>query len=141
MVAPALGRAYWAISGIGAYKEVQAEQAVQIHVSDENDKAHPYRVLASKSHMNPDTANFISSLGETVLLQAGSSLNFCLVAEGTADIYPRMGLTSEWDTAAAQVVVEAAGGQVLSLEGVPLRYGKRDVLNPYFIVSGSRPYR
>jgi 3'(2'), 5'-bisphosphate nucleotidase len=141
VVAPALGCAYWAIAGIGAYKEVEGGQALRIQVSDTNDKTKPCRVVASKSHMNQDTAAFIATLGDTELLQAGSSLKFCLVAEGAADIYPRMGLTSEWDTAAAQVVVEAAGGKVLSLAGSPLRYGKPDVLNPFFIVSGQRAYK
>jgi 3'(2'), 5'-bisphosphate nucleotidase len=141
VVAPALKCAYWAISGLGAYKKIDFEQAVQIQVSAAHDNTKPWRVVASKSHMNEDTAAFITSLSKTELLQAGSSLKFCLVAEGNADLYPRMGLTSEWDTAAAQVVVEAAGGQVLNLEGLPLTYGKRDVLNPFFIVSGSRAYK
>jgi 3'(2'), 5'-bisphosphate nucleotidase len=67
----------------------------------------------------------------------GSSLKFCLVAEGNADFYPRLGPTSEWDTAAAQAVVEAAGGAVLDLDGRPLRYNTSpDVLNPFFIARG-----
>jgi 3'(2'), 5'-bisphosphate nucleotidase len=67
----------------------------------------------------------------------GSSLKFCLVAEGEADFYPRLGPTSEWDTAAAQAVVEAAGGAVLDLQGQPLRYNTRqEVLNPFFIACG-----
>jgi 3'(2'), 5'-bisphosphate nucleotidase len=67
----------------------------------------------------------------------GSSLKFCLVAEGTADVYPRLGPTSEWDTAAAQAVVEAAGGAVLDLLGRPLRYNTRpEVLNPFFVARG-----
>jgi 3'(2'), 5'-bisphosphate nucleotidase len=67
----------------------------------------------------------------------GSSLKFCLVAEGAADFYPRLGPTSEWDTAAAQAVVEAAGGAVLDLAGRPLRYNTRpEVLNPSFIARG-----
>ena len=69
----------------------------------------------------------------------GSSLKFCLVAEGQADVYPRLGPTSEWDTAAAQAVVEAAGGAVLTLDGTPLRYNtKVEYLNPHFVAFGSR---
>ena len=69
----------------------------------------------------------------------GSSLKFCVVAEGNADIYPRLGPTSEWDTAAAQAVVEQAGGAVLELDGQPLRYNaKEDILNPHFLVVDHR---
>ena len=69
----------------------------------------------------------------------GSSLKLCLVAEGTADVYPRLGPTSEWDTAAAQAVVEAAGGRVTDTQLMPLRYNTKDsLLNPYFLVFGDR---
>jgi 3'(2'), 5'-bisphosphate nucleotidase len=71
------------------------------------------------------------------MVAMGSSLKFCTVAEGKADIYPRLGPTSEWDTAAAQAVVEQAGGQVLELDGNPLSYNKKsEILNPYFVVVG-----
>ncbi len=71
----------------------------------------------------------------------GGALNFCVVAEGGADVYPRLGLTSEWDTAAAQAVVEQAGGQVLKVDGAPLDYNsKDDILNPWFIVVGPRDH-
>ena len=72
------------------------------------------------------------------MVPMGSSLKFCVVAEGDADIYPRLGLTSEWDTAAAQAVVEQAGGKVLQWDGMPLLYNdKEDILNPFFIVIGA----
>jgi 3'(2'), 5'-bisphosphate nucleotidase len=71
----------------------------------------------------------------------GSSLKFCVIAEGRADVYPRLGPTSEWDTAAAQAVVEQAGGQVLRLDGKPLNYnGKDDILNPHFLVAGPQDH-
>ena len=71
------------------------------------------------------------------MMPMGSSLKFCVVAKGDADIYPRLGPTSEWDTAAAQAVVEQAGGAVLELDGKPLSYNtKEDILNPYFLVRG-----
>ena len=72
-------------------------------------------------------------------MRAGSSLKFCRIAEGAADYYPRLGPTSEWDTAAAQAVVEGAGGQVLDLHGVSLTYGRPEVLNPHFIVTAQQP--
>ena len=72
------------------------------------------------------------------MLQMGSSLKFCVVAEGCADVYPRLGPTSEWDTAAAQAVVEQAGGSVVTLDGRPKKYNaKADILNPYFLVIGA----
>jgi 3'(2'), 5'-bisphosphate nucleotidase len=93
------------------------------------------RVVVSRSHLDTETQAFIDRLAPVGLVQAGSSLKFCRVAEGAADIYPRMGPTCEWDTAAAQAVLEGAGGVVLDLHGVPLRYGKPELLNPFFIAA------
>ncbi|WP_306564889.1 3'(2'),5'-bisphosphate nucleotidase CysQ, partial [Aquabacterium sp.] len=93
------------------------------------------RVMASKHHFHEDTRALIARMGAHELVQAGSSLKFCRIAEGAADVYPRLGPTCEWDTAAAQAVVEAAGGHVCTLQGEPLRYGKAEVLNPDFVVS------
>ena len=70
-----------------------------------------------------------------MLLQSGSSLKFCRIAQGYADCYPRLSPTAEWDTAAAQAIVEAAGGQVIDEQGRALRYGKSDILNPSFLVT------
>ncbi len=92
-------------------------------------------MVVSRSHLDTETQAFIDRLAPVRLVQAGSSLKFCRVAEGAADIYPRMGPTCEWDTAAAQAVLEGAGGVVLDLHGAPLRYGKPDVLNPSFIAT------
>ena len=95
------------------------------------------RVVASKSHLNKETKTFIENIpGPTEIIQAGSSLKFLTIAEGLADIYPRLGPTSEWDTAAAHAVLEGAGGQVLKLNGKDLVYGKEDILNPYFVAKG-----
>ena len=95
------------------------------------------RVVASKSHLNKETKKFISDIeGEVELIQAGSSLKFIKIAEGLADIYPRLALTSEWDTAAAHAILEGAGGKVLQLSGKDIVYGKENILNPYFIASG-----
>jgi 3'(2'), 5'-bisphosphate nucleotidase len=95
----------------------------------------PVRVLASRNHMNEQTHNFINALGAHELVQAGSSLKFCRIAQGQADCYPRLGPTCEWDTAAAQAVLEAAGGFVRTLDGARLLYGKSEVLNPSFVAS------
>ena len=85
--------------------------------------------------MNADTARFIEALGEHELVHIGSSLKLCKIAEGAMDCYPRLGPTCEWDIAAAQAVVEAAGGYVTTVDGGPLMYGKPDVLNPHFVAS------
>jgi 3'(2'), 5'-bisphosphate nucleotidase len=98
-----------------------------------------YRVVASKDHAGPDVAAFINRLpGTPELKSMGSSLKFCLVAEGSADFYPRLLPTMEWDTAAAHAVIRAAGGQVHDIHtGAPLTYGKPDLKNPYFIAIGN----
>jgi 3'(2'), 5'-bisphosphate nucleotidase len=94
-------------------------------------------VAGSRSHITPGLEQYLIRLGEHDLLPVGSSLKFCLVAEGVADLYPRIGPTCEWDTAAAQCVVEAAGGVVVDLQGQPLSYNtKPSLLNPYFLVCG-----
>lgn len=104
------------------------------------DLERPYTVVASRSHMSKETEDHIDKLraehGEIKMISAGSSLKFCLVAEGLADEYPRFGPTMEWDTAAGQAVVESAGGKVVDHEtGDSLLYNKRDLLNPWFLVS------
>ena len=97
-------------------------------------------VVASRSHFNKETEAFINQLKEEYskvdFISKGSSLKLCMVAEGTAHIYPRFGPTMEWDTAAAHAVVTAAGGQVLTPEGEELLYNKENLLNPFFIVKG-----
>mgnify|MGYP000005547917 CR=1 FL=1 len=95
------------------------------------------RVVASKSHLNKETTEFINQIeGKVELIQAGSSLKFIKIAEGLADIYPRLAPTSEWDTAAAHAILEGAGGNVLQLNGEDIIYGKEDILNPFFIAKG-----
>jgi 3'(2'), 5'-bisphosphate nucleotidase len=94
-------------------------------------------VVASRSHAGPETEAFLQSIGPHDVVSMGSSLKLCLVAEGAADVYPRLGPTMEWDTAAAQCVVECAGGRVTDVEGNALTYNKHSLLNPWFIVSGA----
>ena len=93
--------------------------------------------MGSRSHANPELAAQLEALGPHELISMGSSLKFCRLAEGLADFYPRLGPTCEWDTAAAQAVVEAAGGQVVKIDGSPLGYNSKEVyLNPHFFVIG-----
>jgi 3'(2'), 5'-bisphosphate nucleotidase len=107
-----------------------------IHVAATS--GNPVRIVGSRSHRGSSLDEFLDKVGESDMLPMGSSLKFCVVAEGRADIYPRLGPTSEWDTAAAQAVVEQAGGKVLELDGNPLSYNaKEDILNPWFIVIGA----
>jgi 3'(2'), 5'-bisphosphate nucleotidase len=134
ILAPVLARAYWGGEGLGASREIDGRTQA-IRVAPPPMPGRPLRVLASKSHMNAETEAYIARLGACELVRAGSSLKFCRLAEGNADIYPRMGPTCEWDTAAAQAIVEAAGGYVARLDGAPLRYGKPEVLNPHFVAT------
>ncbi len=129
--APALDLLYWSEPGRGAYREDRSGVAPIRAAGVVKDR--PTRVVASKSHLDERTRAFIDALGPHELVQAGSSLKFCRIAEGRADLYPRLAPTCEWDTAAAQAIVEAAGGVVRTLDGARLAYGKPDVLNPYFI--------
>lgn len=94
-------------------------------------------VVASKSHLTPKTEEYIAGLGkDTKIISASSSMKFCMIAEGKADIYPRFGNTMEWDTAAGHAVLLAAGGHVMQPDGTPLLYKKEGFLNPFFIATG-----
>ncbi|RWK34610.1 MAG: 3'(2'),5'-bisphosphate nucleotidase [Mesorhizobium sp.] len=102
----------------------------------------PLTVVASRSHNTPETEAYIRTVGAAEIVSVGSSLKFCLVASAEADVYPRFGRTMEWDTAAGDAVLRAAGGITRTLDGQPLAYGKRnqsddeDFANPHFIASG-----
>ena len=129
VLAPEQGRLFAGIVGGSAFVEAGgARQAIRVA-----DLGHPLRVVASKSHLNAATENY---LGEHALgaerVSVGSSLKFCLVAEGAADFYPRLSPTSEWDTAAGHSVLLAAGGRVDGPDGLPLTYGKPRFLNSGF---------
>ena len=131
--APAIDALYWGGAGLGAFRCMGGE-TVSIKVASAR-AGEAHRVVASKSHLNEATQAMIDRLGDASLVQAGSSLKFCRVAEGEADIYPRLAPTCEWDTAAGQAVLEGAGGVVLDLQGSPLLYGKPDVFNPHFVAT------
>jgi len=132
---PVTGDVYYASQGQGAFvrKNNSVSRLIVRPPVDLTKKG--LRVVASRSHMNPETQSFIESLKEATLVSAGSSLKFLLLAEGKADVYPRYAPTMEWDTAAAHAIVLETGLQVLELGSEkPLRYNKENLLNPYFLV-------
>jgi 3'(2'), 5'-bisphosphate nucleotidase len=125
VAAPARGILYWGIAGDGAYCRVHGEEIRRIHTSAPQ---RPLRVVGSRSHPSAQTAAYLSRVGPHLTEGIGSSLKFCLLAEGKADLYPRFGPTSEWDTAAGQAVLEAAGGHVTRMDGHRMRYNCRESL-------------
>lgn len=129
--APVLETDYYACEGYGAFKS-HGDSSGPIHAADR--AASPVRVVGSRSHRGSSLDGFLERVGPHELVAVGSSLKFCLVAEGSADVYPRLGPTCEWDTAAGQCVLEQAGGHVVDLEGRPLTYNARtELLNPFFL--------
>ena len=151
---PVLKRLYFALKGHGAYKLEQVEQSdlneefqqilkKSIRLPDHR-KGERIRVVASRSHLSPETEKFIRELekreNKVDLVPAGSSLKLCLIAEGKADVYPRMGPTMEWDIAAGHIIIIESGGYVLKLDDTPLNYNKPELLNPWFIAK-SKLYR
>ncbi len=139
--APVLRRTYSGILGEGAWRQDENRDAVPISAAGTGEAG--LAVVASRSHAGPLLSSFLSALPDHRLVSMGSSLKLCLVAEGAADLYPRLGPTMEWDTAAAHAVVAAAGGEVTDFDARPLRYNKENLLNPHFIVLGRRevPWR
>lgn len=134
--APALDTSWFGARDLGAWRLDGEGRRTRLQVeTPPTDRA--WRVVGSRSHATPALQGFVDQLGNAQLLSIGSSLKLCMVAEGKADLYPRLGPTSEWDTAAAQAVVEAAGGLVLSWPDLqPLRCNRNpdSLLNPDFIV-------
>jgi len=132
---PVSGVSYLACKGQGAFKQEPGSERRAITVRKLGDG--PVMVVGSRSHRGDSLISFLEKLGEHDMVGMGSSLKLCLVAEGAADLYPRLGPTSEWDTAAAQCVVEQAGGFVTGTDMKPLRYNTKDsLLNPFFLVFG-----
>ncbi len=126
---------YMATRASGATSQTANEAPRTIQTT--SPAATPLRIVGSRSHRDDTLAKYLPRLEPYELVSIGSSLKFCLVAEGSADFYPRFGPTSEWDTAAAQAIVEAAGGAVITLDGNPLSYNtKAELLNPHFLVIG-----
>lgn len=131
--APALGRT-WIGDRDGA-RLLEGSRMRSIRVAS-SPQLGALRIVASKDHAGPMVQNLLNRFPGCTTLSMGSSLKFCLVAEGQADLYLRDGPTMEWDTAAAHAVLRAAGGDVLTLDGPPLGYGKPDLKNPYFLAVG-----
>lgn len=128
---------YYAIKGKGAFKiENDNKQVLKCNTFNMNDEN--LKVVCSRSHLNPETQEFMDKLSDPEKVSKGSSLKFLILAEGKADLYPRLAPTMEWDTAAAHIILEEAGGQVLNAEtNTPLAYNKENLLNPFFIASGT----
>ncbi|KGO98515.1 3'(2'),5'-bisphosphate nucleotidase CysQ [Novilysobacter defluvii] len=132
--APVTGITWHGGAGLGAWRRDGAgERGIRVR----QPAAAPLRVAASRSHRTAEAMDFLARMGPIEAVGLGSSLKFCLLAEGNLDCYPRFGPTSEWDTAAAQAVLEGAGGQVVDLQGRPFRYNCRDtLLNGGFVALG-----
>ncbi|AHL77344.1 adenosine-3'(2'),5'-bisphosphate nucleotidase [Stutzerimonas stutzeri] len=133
---PANGRCYYGGAEFGAWR-AEADGAAQ-PLQVRHEPAEGFTVVASRRHSSPAQEHLLDGLrqrfGELVLASVGSSLKFCLLAEGAADCYPRLAPTSQWDTAAAQGVLEGAGGEVLDIGGATLTYEAREsYLNPSFL--------
>ncbi|MGB9499625.1 MAG: 3'(2'),5'-bisphosphate nucleotidase CysQ [Dissulfuribacterales bacterium] len=152
---PVLHRLYFAAKDFGAYRvgvedfsEIKVEsidqivkQSVTIDIKPK--RARPYTIVGSRSHATPELEAYVAKKreehGTVEFIAAGSSLKICQVAEGNADVYPRLGPTMEWDTAAGHVIAECAGALVFQSDnGEPLVYNKENLLNPWFIVSNGK---
>lgn len=133
--APAYDTLWYGAETTGAFKQVGTRTPAKIQtVGVNSDKP---RVLVSRSHRGQEVDALLARLPDYEPMSMGSSLKFCAIADGSADFYPRLGPTSEWDTAAAHAVLRAAGGAVTDTQGQPLRYnGKDSLLNPYFLAYG-----
>lgn len=131
---PALEETYFS-DGTRAFRRRATDAGTtEIHCRQPDDDG--LVVVASRSHRDAKTDEFLDSVKVKELISAGSSLKLCRVAEGAADLYPRLGRTMEWDIAAGQAVLQAAGGSVQTLAGDPLSYGKPGFENPHFVARG-----
>ena len=143
---PTSGRCYYGGAGLGAWR-ADGDAVVPISVRNSPPAGEAMTVVASRRHSSPEQERLLAGLsehlGELKLVSVGSSLKFCLLAEGTADCYPRLAPTSQWDTAAAQGVLEGAGGVVLQLDGEPFSYPARaSLLNESFLALPAKaPWR
>jgi 3'(2'), 5'-bisphosphate nucleotidase len=136
---PVGDRLYYAVEGKGAWKSIEGGEPEKLTGGTHYKEKSEVVVVASRSHLTDDVRDFVSNLeaeGKKVdFLSAGSSLKLCLVAEGSADVYPRLGPTMEWDTGAAHAIALEAGRRVVEHgTGNPLLYNKENLLNPFFIV-------
>lgn len=135
---PTNNRCYFGGAGLGAWRSEDAQHLASIQVRNQPGAGEAFTVVASRRHSSPEQQKLLAGLsdvvGEMQLTNIGSSLKFCLLAEGAADCYPRLAPTSQWDTAAAQGVVEGAGGVVVNLDGTTFDYPAREtLLNSFFL--------
>ena len=129
--APVLDRLWYGGKGIGAWRVADGKhEAIQTRP---HEAGQAWRVVGSRNHLSQETLDYLAPFGEIELVSMGSSLKFCIIAEGGAELYPRLAPTCEWDTAAAQAVLEGAGGSVTQLDGTALAYNKPNILNPWFV--------
>ena len=149
---PTTGEIYYGVSGLGSFKLVDNKynvihkyEKIKLNISEKifsNDEEEGIRIVASSSHLNEETKNFINNFKNPKIVNTGSSIKLLWIAERKADIYPRIAPTSEWDTCASHAVVKYAGGKVLkykkdvNIENLneEIVYNKENILNPYFIV-------
>lgn len=135
---PVYDELYYAIKGEGAYK-IKDNNKERITTNSYSKSENGLKVVCSRSHLNEKTEQFIGQLSKPELIAKGSSLKFLSIAQGQADLYPRMAPTMEWDTCAAQIILEEAGGKVL-IDGeheAPVQYNKENLLNPHFLAKGN----
>lgn len=130
---PAQDTLYWGIKGAGAWRKTGTEKPESIQVR-QPDPEKGLTVVMSRSHPSPELEEYLKTMTVAQAISVGSSLKFCVVAEGKADLYPRLGPTMEWDTAAGHAVVAAVGGDVRTPEGGMMKYNKQNLLNPFFVV-------
>ena len=131
--APAKKQLFYAAEGYGAFRRDRDTEPEKISVCKQS-RAKPI-IAVSRAHINVPTQNLLDRIGDHELVRADSSLKCCLVADGSADLYLRVGPTCEWDTAAGQCIIEEAGGRLSDYAGEPLRYNTRDsLINPPFVV-------
>lgn len=136
--APALDEMFWAVKGEGAYSDIVGEVTLmKVATFSKTDKN--LKLVCSRSHLNEETQAIVDEYDSPELVASGSSLKFMTIAKGDAHIYPRMAPTMEWDTCAAQAILEEAGGMVsIGQTEEPVQYNKEDLLNPYFIAKGNQ---
>ena len=133
--APALQKLYFANTAQGCFLQEENNEAIPLNLN-KVDLGQLVRVVGSRSHASPEMAQFTQQFSSVELVPTGSSLKLCLIAQGLADIYPRLGPTMEWDTAAGQCIAQCAGAKVTKINGNPLRYNEKEsLLNPFFVVT------
>ena len=139
IVAPALGLTWRGMVGRGADRIADADGkgAVPHPIRTRPRSAPELVALASRSHLDGRTRAYLDGLPQAKVIQCGSSLKFCRIAEGAADLYPRFAPTHDWDIAAGHAILKAAGGTVTALDGSPIVYGSDDLLIPAFLASGA----